>query len=129
MPVAVDVRKEWSRVLPWIMEIRTKLGTHWRAEDVYAACRYGDAVMFVDPDVEGVLVVRIIEDPHTAEKILFVWIAYCKELPPQEVFASWLEDAARGEGCSAIEFESPRKGFERRGGWNVKHVTYRKELS
>ena len=126
---AVDIRQVWDRVRDDIEQIRIDGDWDWKPEDVYAACVNGAAHIYMpDDDDYGFIVVQLTESPFSGEQGLFVWIAYSPDGQAQEKFGHEVEALARGVGCSFITFKSKRKGFERRGGWRVDHVVYRKEV-
>jgi len=125
----VDVRAVWSAAEPMLEALLEKTPQDSKPVDVYTACVNSYATMFMpDDDDEGLIVVSIRENQFTGESYLFVWMAYHKDKNAQEIYGQEIEDLARRHGCAYIEFESRRRGFERRGDWEMLNTTFRKKL-
>jgi len=125
----VDVREVWEAAEPMISALLEKSPQDSRSVDVYTACVNCNATMFMpDDDDEGLIVVSIRENQFTGESYLFVWMAYHKDKNAQELYSQEIEGLARKHDCAYIEFESRRRGFERRGDWETMNTTFRKRL-
>jgi len=125
----VDARQVWERVEPMLDDLLAKTSQDWKPRDIYAACVNGSATAFMpDDDDCGILVVNTGNNPFTGEHFLFVWIAYHPASNAQELYSEQIETIARESGCSYIEFESKRHGFDRRGDWKAMNTTYRKKV-
>jgi len=122
-----DIRQTWETVKCWLDIVADN--QDWRSEDVYAACVAGNAALYMpDDDDEGLLILRVTENPFTGDKVLFIWVAYSPLGDAQEKYSGDLESIAREAGCQWIEFESKRKGFSRRGEWEPMNTMYRRKV-
>ena len=120
----MDIRKCWERILPGLLAVKDKCQPEWKPEDVYHACRNGDARAFVAPDCFAILKKQVNE--FTGEKELFVWIAHGEGFV-QDKGMKEIRSIARGMGAVRIEMHSPRKGFERTG-WTPVATVYQMEV-
>jgi len=127
MVIPFDIRVTWDTVEDWLDIVAEN--QDWRSEDVYAACTTGNAALYMpDDDEEGLLILKVIENPFTGDKALFVWVAYSPLCDAQEKYSGDLEVIAREAGCQWIEFESKRRGFSKRGGWEAMNTMYRRKV-
>jgi len=125
----VDVREVWEAAEPMISALLEKTPQDSRPVDVYTACFNNNATMFMpDNDDSGLLVVSVKENQFTGEIYLFVWMAYHKDSNAQERYSAEIEDIAYKHRCAYIEFESRRRGFQRRGDWETMNTTFRKRI-
>jgi hypothetical protein len=114
---AFDVRGVWGAVLPGLEEIHRLTSPEWRPEDLYAGCVSGRMHLF-KPDATGndfVLLTRNVSG-YSGKAYLLVVAAFSKDGDAVAKFQSEIEDIARESGCAAIEFCSPRKGWNRLAG-------------
>ncbi len=126
---AVDIRAVWLTAEPMLKALLEKNDQDCKPVDVYTACVNNQATMFMpDDDDSGLLVVAVKENAFTSENYMFVWMAYHKDSNAQELYSQEIEDIARHHGCAYVEFESKRRGFERRGDWEMMNTTFRKRL-
>lgn len=123
-PQPADVRAAWDRIRPGLEYIKKNLRPRWRPEDIYHACRAGEAHLYVGP--EGFLVLREQVCPYTLEKELLVWVACGEGGGLAGKYMGWLEDLARRIGATSLVCQSPRKGLERLTGWTEEHKVYRR---
>ena len=71
-PVAADIRREWDWVKQGIEEILAQQPQlTFRAEDVYAECVSGEAILWVAP--EGFVITGTEFDRFNGQKNLLVW--------------------------------------------------------
>jgi len=126
---AVDIRAVWATAEPMLEALLKKNDQDCKPVDVYTACVNSQATIFMpNDDDSGLLVVAKKENQYTGEQYMFVWIAYHKDSNAQERYSQEIEDMARHYGCAYVEFQSKRRGFERRGEWEMMNTTFRKRL-
>ncbi len=124
----VDIRKVWKVVEPMLSALLDKNEQDSKPVDVYTVCVNEQATLFMPEDNSGLLVVTVKINQFTSERYLFVWMACHKDSNAQDVYSAEIEEIGRSHGCSYIEFESKRRGFERRGDWEMMNTTFRKRL-
>jgi uncharacterized protein YmfQ (DUF2313 family) len=131
-PFVSDVRREWDWVKPGVEEILRNAKTlTYRAEDVYAACVNGQAVLWVTS--EGFVVSTTEVDNFTGKKTMFLWLAWAKEKGNSLVsrYQSFFERVAREAGYSYLETRSPFLGLMSHletNGWTVDTVVYTRAI-
>lgn len=122
----VDARVYWDAVKDGLAAVKKKIGAEWIPEDIYARCIAGLSHLYYSPQLFVVLEERV--DPVTGDKALFIWAAYGQQgadLHPE--YLPELKEIAKNIGATGIEFETTRRGFEKKG-WNVDSITYRLEV-
>jgi len=124
----VDIRTVWAVIEPMLDKLLKKNDQDCKPVDVYTACVNDQATLFMPEDGLGLLVVTVKINQFTAERHMFVWMACHQNSNAQDMYSEEIEDLARGQGCAYVEFESKRRGFERRGGWETMNTTFRKRL-
>jgi uncharacterized protein YmfQ (DUF2313 family) len=131
-PIVSDIRREWDWVKPGVEEILRNAKTlTYRAEDVYAACVNGQAVLWVTS--EGFVVSTTEVDNFTGKKTMLLWLAWAKEKGNSLVsrYQSFFERVAREAGYSYLETRSPFLGLMSHletNGWTVDTVVYTRAL-
>jgi uncharacterized protein YmfQ (DUF2313 family) len=131
-PIVSDIRREWDWVKPGVEEILRNAKTlTYRAEDVYAACVNGQAVLWVTS--EGFVISTTEVDNFTGKKTMFLWLAWAKEKGNSLVsrYQSFFERVAREAGYSYLETRSPFLGLMSHletNGWTVDTVVYTRAL-
>ena len=111
-----DIRAEWGWIKPRVDAIRDKCSKDWRTEDVYAACVYNKAQLFVgcgEWEHRGFFILQVELNPYTLQNSLFIWLAQGETQGLYPVFYSELRSIARFMNCSSIRFKSPRQGWNR----------------
>lgn len=99
-----------------------------RPEDVYAACSYGDAHLYMADD--GFAVLRKRQTRRGIE--LRVWCAHCRgEQGALDRYDGEIKRLAREIGARAAVFETHRLGFDRAlpDGWKRVTTTYEMEIA
>lgn len=126
MLTLADIRTQWPWVKEGLEKVKEKCGETWRPEDVYAACVYGNAVLYTSPD--GFLVFQPMKDEYTLEPYLHIWIAYGLGETLVKDYDSEVVRIAKTNNYEKITFKSPRRGWEKLSDWKVKTVTYEREI-
>lgn len=109
VPVAPnELRGAWAIVKDRVARIASKLKEPWVPEDVFCELLTGNSSLYLADDNSGFVVLRVFATAY--QRSLFVWICWndagenrCLDYLPQ------LMDIAVGNGCSKIDWESPRK--------------------
>lgn len=105
---AVRVQDVWEHIKPAIDDIIKDLPwKDFRAEDIYASCSAGDAVVFVDSTVpvgESFTIARMDENQSTREKTLCLWISYSTSPETAQRVMDAVDTIAANSGCAYIEF-------------------------
>lgn len=110
-----EVRRLWDQLSIPIRKVRAKTGQPWILEDVYAAIHANEAWLYTDIE-DGIPVAVAVFKRFTqfGRNILFMWVVYqgrtdCTIMD----YKDQIKEIARNSGCDVVQFESPRRGFER----------------
>jgi hypothetical protein len=130
---AFDVRKAWDQVRPGLEAIKRLTDPEWRCEDLYARILMGQAFLFMpDDESKDFVILSQYTCPYAGAKVLNVIAAYSKSGSAVAEYQPEIDEIAAEAGCTAIEFCSPREGWERHAkahGYERKLVVYRRELN
>ena len=131
-PVAADIRRERDWVKQGIEEILAQQPQlTFRAEDVYAECVSGEAILWVAP--EGFVITSTEFDRFNGQKSLLVWLAWAKELGNNCVIKYWdfFATVAKEAKYSKLMVKTPVTKLEPyllKQGWIKETVLYTREL-
>lgn len=109
-----DLGQVWPTIRPGLEITAKKAPGGWLPEDVYMQVKTGDAVLhtaIVDNYFKGFLVSKSI-DALEGRKLL-LWICHIQD----DLLADNLDhikEWARNIGAGKVQFQSPRKGWEKR---------------
>lgn len=133
----------WPRYVPGLQEYlkRWPQNIEWKMEDVKQAIRKDTARIinvYIGKDQIGFVVYRRFYEEFSKHKYLHLWLGYLfrehrgriKEFLP-EVF-EYLSKVSKRYGARYIEFDSPRKGWERimdSLDMKPRRMVYRKEVA
>lgn len=109
-----DVRQEWEWVKPKVEEIREHCREDWRSEDVYAACLYNKAQLFIGTGAFerlGFVVLQVVQNDSTLHNELFIWLASGEGVGLQDEFIPEIKRIAKDMQCNRIYFRSRRQGW------------------
>ena len=124
-----DIRECWDFVKPGLEDIRKNWDVPWRLEDVYAACRYGQAFCYVNKEENAFAIVEEHQCQYTLEKHLHIWIAYAYEGQGMiDKYLPELEKLAKQYGYRKITMSSHRPGWRKQPGWQAGMTTYIHEV-
>lgn len=130
--LSADIRQEFDWIKPGLEDIHRRTNPEWRVEDIYAACRFGKAFLFIDGfGANSFVVLTTGECPYRAKRVLFVLAAWSDEGDAVTKYLEEIEKIGREAGCKEIEFSSPRRGWEKLGeanGFETVCTTFRKAL-
>lgn len=90
-----DIRIKWDWMRPKIEEMFK--GTRDRPEELYAACRYGHACLYVSDDCFAVIEPTL--DRNTGETVAFVWAIWGSSGNTMSRYMPELERIAREGGA------------------------------
>lgn len=127
----VDVRTRWKEASALIQECFDKSNEpDSKPEDVYAECVTGHATTFMAIDqTPGILVLWTDINRFTGRRFLFIRLAYIRAVDdPIDAYMDDIITIAKDQDCHDIEFETMRKGFERRPKWKRLHTRHRMTL-
>jgi hypothetical protein len=115
----------WEWVREGLLTVKRRTNAVWVPEDVYAALKARNAVLFVQD--EGFCVLQRTTEADGAR--LFIWALHAPKMMRENLDATMneLKTMARAIGAKAIRMQSPRKGWERCG-WVAKEIIYEVEL-
>lgn len=121
---AAQLHDYWPKIFPGLIDIKSRCSPTWLPEDIYAALRNGQAVLYMLSE-SAFCVLQPLMD-HDGKR-LFVWVMYGpNELEArQQEIQQWLKQKARDIGAKAVRMHSPR-GWHAVG-WTQREVIY--ELS
>jgi len=122
---ATDIRQVWDDVQPGLQVIKNRFNPEWRTEDIYADCVSGNATLYMADG--GFFVMRVDVERFTGQSTLFIWIVYGKAEDEWESYLDEIETLARSVGAKSISFESPRKGYQKKG-FEIENIKYRRLL-
>lgn len=123
-PVVANIRDEWYWVRDGINEILEQF--YWfdyRAEDVYAACVNGSAILYKTE--EGFAVFTIEANTLTKENSFLCWLAWGKPEYKGNLIASHFDfflEQSRDYGCERISVKTAIDGLDKflvDQGWRV----------
>jgi hypothetical protein len=132
----------WDYVKTGLARIQEASPERWRAEDVYAQCRYKLAHLYLGYDGDhcrGFFIVQVLKQPFSSEPYLNVWVLYgeptrgehCAEVTPfQDETIAFLDNCAKHHGAKWIEFRG-RWGWSRyaKQFFKAKQVIYEREVA
>lgn len=120
----INIREVWPIVRAGLEDIRNRFPTtRWVPEDIYADCVNGNASLWFEDG--SFLVLKSYIDELTLNRVLYVWIAYGKDLLSRQ---EQLDAHARAEGFDEIRLTSPRQGWAGVEGWRFMDATYSRKL-
>ncbi len=118
-----DIRVEWPRIAA---QVRGACGSY-PAEEVYAACRYGTAHLYVCDD--GWCVLEGYTRDDTGELEVLVLLAYGKSsISMLDAYGSEIEEIARNYGAKTLVFRRLKDAPWSSKGWRMRAAEYVKEL-
>lgn len=116
MIFTTDLKKAWPNIVGKITAIRQRFNDDcdWTEDDVYYAIQDRRACLFLNDEDDSFAVCKI--NPHKRwGAVLFVWIAYGVHGKRQRN-TGFLREIARNVGATRMEWQSPRRGFDRMPG-------------
>lgn len=115
----------WPVVVEGLAAIKAKRHPTWIPEDVYAALKNGQAVLYMLSESAFCVLQKTFD--HDGSR-LFVWAMYGpNELAErQQEIQDWLKQKARDIGAKAVRMQSPR-GWHG-AGWTQREVIYELDL-
>jgi|WetSurSiteA1Bulk_404760.scaffolds.fasta_scaffold257206_1 hypothetical protein len=133
----LQLNSVWDIIKPGIENILEELNTNiqrefWIPEDVFHQIKEEKAVLLTCP--EGWVVIRVDQDKYSGVKVLRIWLAYAynqagKDI--RELAQNDLDIIAKNYGCSFIEWQTTRRGWDRLApplGYVPGLVTYLKRI-
>lgn len=127
-PTVTDIRTCWEKIRPGLEIIKRKCHADWRVEDVYSRCVSGSWTLFTAAGVDGFFICWKADATFRPEKVLEIECAYhAGDVDAFAVFEPLILELAKKNGCAAVQFRSPRKGYQRKG-WKVVDMIYRQEV-
>lgn len=131
-PYLADIRKEWDWVSKGVREILE--GTPqltYRAEDVYAACVSGQALLWITS--EGFVVTTVEVDQHTNDRTLLVWLAWARNRGEKKAayYLPFFEAKAREAGLQKMEVRSAVRqmiDYLESDGWLLDHIVFTRDV-
>ena len=112
MIYTTDLEKVWPEIVGKITAIMERYpdDCDWTEEDIYCALRDKRAFLFQCGEDDSFAICKI--KPGRSGDVLFIWIAdgICGK---RERNIAFLREIARSAGASRMEWESPRRGFDR----------------
>lgn len=124
--VLKDVREVWDEIRPGLEQVRQKTEAPWRAEDVYASCVVGAAVLYVGEP--GFVIVQSDQNKLTGQPELLVWVAYSRDQDSVERFQPAVDQLARANGFKKLTMWSNRPGWQKQHGWKQVAAVYERTL-
>src|SRR5882762_4892670 len=120
--VRVEIQPNWERIKSYVEGLVS--GTHSIVEDVYAACKYGHAHLFMSED--GFVILQEQIHPMDKEKELLVWLG--QMFDNRNMFISYeseIREIAKEIGVKRVVFFTTRSGFARvlPEGWKIRNTT------
>jgi len=131
-PYLADIRKEWDWVSKGVQEILD--GTPaltYRAEDVYAECVNGQALLWITG--EGFVVTTVEVDRFTGDKTLLVWLAWARHRGEKKAayYLPFFEQKARDARLQKMEVRSAVRqmiDYLENDGWLLDHIVYTRDV-
>lgn len=127
--VAVALDDVWDDLRPRLDKLCKRFGLDWRSEDVYMEVRQGYFTILRAADEPIYAVVRKRPMRHSPDRDeLFIWIVAGDGDDIIKRFQPAFDQLARDGGAERMVFETPRSGFQRLDGWQLKMNTYHRYL-
>lgn len=126
MLTQVDIRQVWDTVRPQLEYVKEIRGGTWRPEDVYAACVYGVADLYVDD--KGFVILRPMVDDYSRERFLLVWMAYGEGYDFMDRNQAQVVALARANGFTKLQFWRKARGNYESKGFHKEFTIYEMEL-
>jgi len=123
-----NLHEVWPFVYNGLESVRRNTPCDWLPEDIYAALKAGEMFLFTAKTGKAFAIVRTSTDCLSGRKYLYIVAAYSAKNFSQPEFMPQFEGLAKETGCSYIEMESNRQGFQRTG-WKLDRHTYRWEVA
>ena len=128
MPQLVDIYEVHQIVEQPIHEIGKQAGKPSLFAEVYKACAYGEAFLFMEGESFTILK-PIVEDGVSK---LLVWVAYSKVGNAYHKFMTFIEERAKELEVNEIEFWTalePMNRFVRSKGWTKRYTIWSRKCS
>ena len=129
-----EVRCAFEKIQPDLEYVREKCQTNWITPDIYLSLQEEISTLYMLYEEDayiGFIIVNTLRS-ISGEDTLFVWASYQKpEYNYVKAMFKFLEKIAEEMKAVAIEFDSNRKGWEKKApmhDFNLVSQTYRKEL-
>lgn len=122
---AGDVRVDWERILPGLLEVKENAKADWRPEDIYTMCRNQEAHLFLFDG--GFVICGREQNRFTLAIELFLYVVYSNRRDSCAKFLPYFEGLARQIGATSLTMQSPRGVFESFG-WEVEQICYKRSL-
>lgn len=106
-----DALSAWPRIEGRVRETLARTGECDTAETVLVALKNGDAKLFVAEDGFVIWTIRVC--PRSAERTLWIWLAWGDGGRMIERYQDELTVLAQLAGAGRVAFSSPRRGYER----------------
>ena len=127
--IVADIREHFESIRGALAEIAAENDAAWRPEDIYTTVRNGEATLMLTDDGQGFVVVQVRGDAYTGKRVLHILVCWHSAGDAQGLYGGAIDRVAATEGCRIVEFDTRRKGFERRGGWSVDRIVYRRSVA
>lgn len=128
-----EIGDYWQTIKPGLIDTAEKAPGGWGPSDVFLQLANGQATLhlvIVEQHYRGFIVSKIV-NAHEGNKLL-IWLAHgdgSDDLMLDNV--QQLKDWAKNIGAVKLQFQSPRKGWERVGkklGFKVTQVVYEQDV-
>jgi hypothetical protein len=110
-----DLGKQWERVRAGLLAVMKATTDDWLPEDVYHACKTGQAVLFVGHDGAewlGFVVLKLVPTFHGTR--MDIWCAYSSgKMPAMRLYLPKIKELAKSAGAASIGFTSARPEWTR----------------
>tara|TARA_R100001510_G_C7631482_1_gene190244 strand:+ start:451 stop:894 length:444 start_codon:yes stop_codon:yes gene_type:complete len=109
--VEADIDDHWEDIINGLYQIKQESNEPETFKDYYDACKKGQAILWVDKDVNATnafLITQLLTRNYSMEKYLLLWVAWYKEESGAYRVQQDLEVIARMFGCKSIEFWTSR---------------------
>lgn len=106
-PQLANIREEWHWVRPGIEELlHANPDVNTLPEDVYHACKAGNAHLWVAP--EYFVITTFETDTDNGDRVFLLWFAWSRERGGKHSMTanSFFEEVARSQGCAGIEIQT-----------------------
>lgn len=122
------IEQNWDKIKDLVTTVIE--GTRCRPEDIYAACRYGHAHLFMSDD--GFMILQ--EQTHVMDKakVLYIWVAhrFDNKVGLINEYKDEVLEIAKSIGAKRISFSTTRLGFSKvvPEGYRVSDIIYEMEI-
>lgn len=104
--VSTDLGRDWPSVRQGLEKVKEHTSENWLPEDIYCAIKAGQAVLYIEKDGGGFVILR--QEQHFDGPGIHIWCAYSKSLKKLPIYIEEIREIARSIKAKRITLSSKR---------------------